>query len=65
MDDTHLDADLKLLIDARDELVQDDARVRNRLHAVLLGMAPGCQTISGRDGVAVEEHLERCRSTLR
>ena len=36
MDDSHLDADLKLLIDARDQLVQGEAPVRNRLHALLL-----------------------------
>ncbi len=33
MDPAHLDADLKLLVDARDQLVQEEARVRNRLHA--------------------------------
>jgi transposase len=47
MDDSHLDADLKLLVDARDQLVQEEARVRNRLHALLLVMAPGYQTITG------------------
>ena len=33
MDPAHLDADLKLPVDARDQLVQEEARVRNRLHA--------------------------------
>jgi transposase len=48
MDHAHLDADLKLLVDARDQLVQEEARVRNRLHALLLVMAPGYQTTTGR-----------------
>lgn len=47
MDEAHLDADLKLLVDARDQLVQEEARVRNRLHALLLAMSPGYQTITG------------------
>jgi transposase len=36
-----LDADLKLLVDARDQLVAEATRVRNRLHALLLVLAPG------------------------
>ena len=47
MDEAHLDADLKLLVDARDQLVQEEARVRNRLHALLLVMAPGYQQVTG------------------
>ena len=47
MDQAHLDADLKLLVDARDQLVQEEARVRNRLHALLLVMTPGYQQITG------------------
>lgn len=47
MDDAHLDADLKLLVDARDQLVQEEARVRNRLHALLLAMSPGYHAITG------------------
>jgi transposase len=47
MDQAHLDADLKLLVDAPDQLVQEEARVRNRLHALLLVMAPGYQQITG------------------
>ena len=43
----HLDADLKLLVDTRDQLVQEEARVRNRLHALLLAMAPGYRTSTG------------------
>lgn len=41
MDQAHLDADLKLLVDARDQLVAEQGRVRNRLHALLLGCSPG------------------------
>lgn len=37
----HLDADLKLLVDARDQLVAEATRVRNRLHALLIAVAPG------------------------
>jgi transposase len=47
MDESHLDADLKLLVDARDQLVAEEVRVRNRLHALLLVMAPGYQTTTG------------------
>ncbi|MFC5382055.1 IS110 family transposase [Aquipuribacter nitratireducens] len=47
MDEAHLDADLKLLVDARDQLVQEEARLRNRLHALLLVMSPGYQQITG------------------
>ena len=47
MNPTHLDADLKLLVDARDQLVQEEARVRNRLHALLLTMSPGYHNITG------------------
>lgn len=36
-----LASDLKLLVDARDQLVCEATRVRNRLHALLLVMAPG------------------------
>jgi transposase len=47
MNEAHLNADLKLLVDARDQLVQEEARVRNRLHALLLVMSPGYQAITG------------------
>lgn len=47
MDLTHLDADLKLLVDARDQLVSEEVRVRNRLHALLLVMSPGYQGTTG------------------
>ncbi|MGC5224214.1 IS110 family transposase [Micromonospora sp. DT81.3] len=41
MDAAHLDADLKLVVDARDQLVSEEVLVRNRLHALLLVMSPG------------------------
>jgi transposase len=34
-------ADLKLLVDARDQLVVEATRTRNRLHALLVAIAPG------------------------
>lgn len=43
----HLDADLKLLVDARDQLVAEATRVRNRLHALLLVIAPGYRDDTG------------------
>ena len=36
-------SDLKLLVDARDQLVREATRTRNRLHALLLAIAPGYQ----------------------
>jgi transposase len=42
-----LDADLKLLVDARDQLVAEATRVRNRLHALLLVIAPGYRDDTG------------------
>ena len=36
-------ADLRLLVDARDQLVAEATRTRNRLHALLLAIAPGYQ----------------------
>ncbi len=36
-------SDLKLLVDARDQLVAEATRTRNRLHALLLTIAPGYQ----------------------
>lgn len=47
MDAAHLDADMKLLVDARDQLVQEQIRVRNRLHALLIGLSPGHQAVTG------------------
>lgn len=35
------------MFDARDQLVQDEGRTRNRLHALLLVMAPGYKAITG------------------
>jgi transposase len=42
-----LDADLKLLVDARDQLVVEAGRVRNRLHSLLLVLAPGYRATTG------------------
>jgi transposase len=47
MDAAHLDADLQLLVGARDQLVDEQARVRNRLHALLLGLTPGHRKVTG------------------
>lgn len=44
---TLLDADLKLLVDARDYLVKEAARVRRRRHALLLVLAPGHHATTG------------------
>jgi transposase len=45
---SHLDADLKLLVDARDQVVAEGTRVRNRLHALLLAVAPGYRATTGQ-----------------
>jgi transposase len=47
VDATSLDDDLKLLVDARDQLIAEACRVRNRLHALLLVMAPGYRESTG------------------
>jgi transposase len=47
MDQAHLDAHLKLLVDARDQLVAEQCRVRNRLHALLGAIAPGYREHTG------------------
>lgn len=56
-----LDADLKLLVDARDQLVAEATRVRNRLHALLLVLAPGYRdetgALSNRAGLATAKRL--------
>lgn len=44
---SHLAADLKLLVDARDQLVAEGTRIRNRLHALLLALAPGYRAETG------------------
>ena len=57
----HLDADLKLLVDARDQLVAEATRVRNRLHALLLAAAPGYRdhtgALSNKQGLVVAKRL--------
>ena len=47
MDAGHLDADLQLLVGARDQLINEQARVRNRLHALLLGLTAGHRQVTG------------------
>jgi hypothetical protein len=44
MNQAHLAADLKLLVDAHDQLVAEQGRGRNRLHALLRACAPGNRT---------------------
>ncbi len=44
---SHLAADLKLLVDARDQLVAEGTRIRNRLHALLLALTPGYRAETG------------------
>lgn len=58
-----LDTDLKFLVDARDQLVAEAGRVRNRLHAILLAIAAGYRNHtgalrSGRSGGRETQHLE-------
>ncbi len=60
MNEAHLDADLKLLVDARDQLVAEQARVRNRLHALLLALAPGHRDVTG--ALITKVALQRARS---
>jgi transposase len=50
---SHLVSDLKLLVDARDQLVAEGIRIRNRLHAFLLALAPGYRTETGALSSAV------------
>lgn len=60
---SHLAADLKLLVDARDQIVAEGTRVRNRLHALLLALAPGYQAqtgaLSNRQGLRTAARLVR------
>lgn len=60
MDAAHLDADMQLLVGARDQLVDEQARVRNRLHALLLGLTPGHRRVTG--ALISEAALRRARS---
>jgi transposase len=61
--ESHLEADLKLLVDARDQIVAEGTRVRNRLHALLLALAPGYRTetgaLSNRRGLLAAGRLAR------
>ena len=60
MDAAHLDADLQLLVGARDQLVDEQARIRNRLHALLLGLTPGHRQVTG--ALINQAALRRARS---
>ena len=60
MDAAHLDAELQLLVGARDQLVDEQARVRNRLHALLLGLTPGHRQVTG--ALISQAALRRARS---
>ena len=68
-------SDLKLLVDARDQLVSEATRVRNRLHALLVTIAPGYQEhvrdLTGSASLLVARRLasrargrDQVRSTL-
>jgi transposase len=57
-----LNADLKLLVDARDQLVVEACRVRNRLHALLLVLAPGYRVTTG--ALASRPALHRARQLV-
>ena len=57
-----MNADLKLLVDARDQLVVEAGRVRNRLHALLLVLAPGYRTSTG--ALAKRPALRRARRLI-
>ncbi len=50
LQESHLAADLKLLVDARDQLVAEGTRIRNRLHALLLALVPGYRAETGALG---------------
>jgi len=63
-------ADLKLLVDARDQLVREATRTRNRLHALLLVIAPGYQEhirdLTSSAGLLIARRLaSRARATDR
>lgn len=60
LDAAHLDADLQLLVGARDQLVDEQARVRNRLHALLLGLTPVHRQLTG--ALISQTALPRARS---
>lgn len=44
---SHRVSDLRLLVDARNQLVAEGIRIRNRLQACLLALAPGSRTETG------------------
>lgn len=73
LDATALDDELKLLVDARDQLIVEAGRWRNRAHALLRVAAPGYQAKTGalasagsvRRARAVAKRAARQRDPLR
>jgi transposase len=63
LDATVLDDELKLLADARDQLIVEAGRWRNRAHALLRVAAPGYQTTTG--ALASSGSVRRARAIAR
>jgi len=63
LDATVLDDDLKLLADAREQLIVEAGRWRNRAHALLRVAAPGYQTTTG--ALASPGAVRRARAVAR
>ena len=59
LDATELDGELKLLVDARDQLIVEAGRWRNRAHALLRVAAPGYQSKTGALASAGSVHRAR------
>jgi transposase len=57
-----LHRDLKLLVDYREQLLAEQTRVRNRLHADLQALAPGYGTVIGH--LASRSHLRSAKRLL-
>lgn len=60
---TALHRDLKLLVDYREQLLAEQTRVRNRLHADLQALQPGYAATLGH--LASQSHLRAARRILR
>lgn len=63
LDASVLDDELKLLVDARDQLIVEAGRWRNRVHALLRVAAPGYQAKTG--ALASAGNVRRARSIAR
>jgi transposase len=59
---TALHRDLKLLVDYRDQLLSEQTRIRNRLHADLQALLPGYAAVLGH--LASRSHLQAARRML-